>query len=159
MLTRAHGDAEAEKLLGRAQTVNAGYGRDHDHVVALAQRAGRRIAEFIYLVVHGEVFFDIGIRRGDITFRLIVIVIGNEVLHAVFGKKLTKFVAKLRRKRFVVRDHERGTPRVFDYVRHGKRFSASGNADEHLRADPVQNAFGQFFDRLGLIARGLECGS
>ena len=98
--------------------------------------------QFIYLVVYRKVLFYIGVRARNIRFRLIVIVIGNEKLHPVVRKKGAEFVAELRRKRFIVRDNERGTVYVRDDVRHRKRFARTRNAQKHLRAKPVVNAFG-----------------
>ena len=152
LLPGAQRDAETEEFLGRAQTVDAGDGGDDDDVVPLTQRAGRRVAELIDLVIGGRVLFDIGIRRGDIALGLVVVVVGDEVLHAVFGEKSAEFVAQLRRERLVVRNDERGTPHVFNGVRHCKRLAAARNAHEDLRADAVQHALGELFDRLRLIA-------
>ena len=87
------------------------------------------MAQFIDLVVDGKVFFDIGIGGGNVAFRLIIIVIRNEIFHAVFGEKFAEFVAKLRGKRFIVRDYQRGTIDVFDDVCHRKRFAAARYAD------------------------------
>ena len=156
LLPRAERDAEAEELLGRAETVDAGDGGDDDDVVALAQRTGGGVAELIDLVVHREIFFDVSIRLRDIALGLIIIVIGDEIFHAVFGEKGAELVAELGGERFVVRDDERGTPDVLNDVRHRERFAAARDPDKHLRADAVQHALGQFLYRLRLIARGRE---
>ena len=153
LLPGAQRDAEAEELLGRAQAVDARDGGDDDDVVPLAQSARRRIAQLIDLVVHRKVLLDIGIGGRDIALGLIVIVVGDEVFDGVFGEKFAELVAQLRRKRLVVRDDERGPPHVFDDVCHRERLAAARHADEHLRADAVQDPFRQLFDGFGLIAR------
>ena len=154
LLPRAQRNAKAEELLGRAQAVNARDGGDDDDIVPLAQRAGRGVAEFIDLVIHREIFFNVGIRLRNVAFGLIVVVIGDEILHAVFGEKGAELAPELRGKRLVVRDDERGTPHVLNDIRHRERFAAARDPDEDLRANPVQNALGEFLDRLRLIARG-----
>ena len=55
-----------------------------------------------------------------------------------------------------MRNDERGTPHVFDDVRHCERLAAARDAHEDLRADAVQHALGELFDRLRLIARRRE---
>ena len=47
----AQGYGKAEILFGRAETVNAGHRRHHDHVLPLHQGTGRRVAELVDLVV------------------------------------------------------------------------------------------------------------
>ena len=120
---------KAEIFFGRAQAVDAGYRSHHDDVFPLHQGAGGAVAEFIDFVVHRQIFFDIGIGGGNVAFRLIIIVIRNEIFHAVFREKFAEFVAKLRGKRFIVRDYQRGTIDVFDDVCHRKRFAAARYAD------------------------------
>ena len=151
----ADGDGEVEVLLRRTQAIDAGNRGNDEHVAALAQRGRRRVAELIDLVVHRHILFDVGIRAGDIAFRLVIVIVRHEVFHAVVRKKFAELVAKLGGERFVVRDDEGRTVDVFDDVRHRERFTAARYAYEHLRADPVLHPFGQFFDRLRLIARRL----
>ena len=153
LISRTERDGEVEVLLRRAQPVDAGNGGDDHHVVALAEGGGRGVAQLVDLVIDGHILFYIGIRAGNVAFGLIIVVIGYEVLHPVVRKKLTELVAELRRERLVVRDDEGGPPHVFYDVRHRERLAAARDADEHLRADTVEHAFGQFFDRLRLVAR------
>ena len=157
-VAHAHRNRQAEKFLGRAEAVDARNRGDHDAVAPFRQRTGGGIAEFIDLVVYGEVLFDISIRGGDVGFRLIIIVVGNEILHAVFGEKFAEFVAQLRRERFIVRDDQRGAVYVSDDVRHREGLAAPRHAEEHLGIQTVQHAFGEFGDRLRLIPRGLIFG-
>ena len=150
----AQGDGEVEVLFRRAQAVDAGDGGDDEHVAALAQRGGGGVAQLVDLVVHRHVLFDIGIGAGDVAFRLVIVVIGHEVFDAVMGEEGAELVAKLRRQRLVVGDDQRGAVDVLDDVGHRERLAAARDADQHLGADAVLYPFGQFLDRLRLIARG-----
>ena len=100
------------------------------------------MTKLIYFVVYREIFFYVSIRRRYIRLRLIIIVIRNEKLHAVFGEKFAEFVTQLRCERFVVRDDERGTLNVLYNVCHSKSFARSRNAQKNLRAQAVVYAFG-----------------
>ena len=148
----AQRDGQVKVFFGRAQPVYARYGTDDDYVVSFAKTACRAVSEFIDFVVDFQLLFDVSVASRDIRFGLIVVVIRYEKLHAVIGEKLTKLVAKLRRKRFVVRDNERGTLHPFDDVCHRKGFAASRNAQKHLRTKPVVQSLDKFFDCLFLIA-------
>ena len=55
---------------------------------------------FFNFIVNREVFFYISTRSRDIGFRLIVIVVGNEVFHRVIGEEGFKFRIQLSRQRF-----------------------------------------------------------
>lgn len=70
----------------RAETVYARHRRHDDNVSALAKRARSRVAQLVYLVVYGQIFFYISIRPRDISLRLIIVVIRYEVFYSVVGK-------------------------------------------------------------------------
>ena len=56
------------------------------------------MAHAVDLFVDHRLLFDVGIRPRDIGFRLVIIVIADEVLDCVFGKKSFEFPEKLRGK-------------------------------------------------------------
>lgn len=90
------------------------------------------MTQLVNLVVYGKVLFNIGIGAGNIGLGLIIIIIAYKKLHAVIGKKLAHFVAKLRRERFIMRKYQRGPADVFDDIRHGKGLAAARYAQQHL---------------------------
>ena len=71
--------------IGRvADAVKAGYtGYDDDVAPARKQGRGGTEAQFFNLVVDAEVFFYICVSHRQICLRLIVVVVGNEVLDGV----------------------------------------------------------------------------
>ena len=91
----------------------------------------------------------------DIRLWLVIIVIADEVFDSVFGEKLLEFTAKLRGKRFIVRQHERRPVDARDHIGHREGFARSGDAKQHLLVQTVFQPRDKLFDRLGLIARGL----
>ena len=109
------------------------------------------MAQLIDLLVDGTVFFNIGIRLRNVRFRLIVIVVGNEVFHGVIREKLAELTAKLRCKRFVVCQNKRGTIQFRNDVRHGERFATARNAEQRLLLMPRADGLHKFFDRRRLI--------
>ena len=110
---------------GSTQTIDAGNACHHDCVTSFKQTASGGMAQFINLVVDVYFLFDVQISGRNVTFRHVVVVVGNKKFHSVFGEKLTKFVAQLRRKRFVVANYQRRTVYVGNDVCHCKGFSAA----------------------------------
>ena len=94
--------------LGRAEAVNAGDGGDDDDVAALEERARGAHAQLVELVVDRGFLFDVGVARGHVGFRLVVIVIADEIFDGVLREEGLEFVVELRGERLIVREDDRG---------------------------------------------------
>ena len=84
--------------------------------------------------------------------------IGDKILHRIFGEEFAKLRTKLRGECFIVRQNERRLVHVGDDVRHGERLSRAGDAEQYLFPVAAQHALCQLFDRLRLVAGRLLCG-
>ena len=73
--------------------------------------------------VDRAVFFDEQVAAGHIGFGLVIVVVGDEIFHRVFGEKLAHFGVELGGKGFVVRHDDGGTAALRNYVRHGVGFA------------------------------------
>ena len=118
--------------LRRTQAIDAGDGSHDDDVAPLEERPRRAHAQFVELVVDRGFFFNVQVRRRHIRFRLVVVVVTDKIFHGVFGKEALELVVELRRKRLVVRQHERGAVCRVDEFRDGKRFARTGHSQQHL---------------------------
>ena len=143
----------------RADAVDAGHRGDDDDVVAFEQRARRRVAHAVDLLVDVGFLLDIGVGARDVGFRLVVVVIGDEIFHRVVGKERLELAVELRGQRLVRREDEGRALRRLDHLRHGEGLARAGDAEQHLRAVVALDAFDQFLDRLRLVAFRLEVGS
>ena len=94
-----------------ADTVDARHGRHDDHVAPLEQRLRRRQAHLFDVVVDGRVLLDVKIARRYVRFRLVIVVIRNEVFDRIVREELAKLGVELRGERLVRREHERRPPR------------------------------------------------
>ncbi len=141
-----------------ADAVDAGHRRDDDDVIALQDRARRRMAHPVDLFVYGRILLDIGVRARDIGFRLVVIVIGDEIFDRVFRKKSLHFGVELGRQRLVRCQDEGRALQPLDHLRHGEGLARTGDAQQHLVALRLrERAFAaqardQLLDRGRLIA-------
>ncbi len=110
------------------------------------------------LVVHRRVLLDVGVGRGDVGLGLVVVVVGDEVLHAVVREELAELVGELGRQRLVRGQHEGGLLHLLDRPADRGALARPGDAEEGLEAVAPRDALGQRFDRGRLVARGLEVG-
>lgn len=52
--------------------------------------------------IDSQIFFDVRVGRGNERFRLVVIVVADEVFDGIFGKKLLEFAVELGRQGFIM---------------------------------------------------------
>ncbi len=76
-------------------------------VAALEKRTRRAHAQLVQLVVDRGFFFDVRVRGGNVRFRLVEIVVADEIFDRVLREKTFEFAVELRRERLVVRQHQR----------------------------------------------------
>ena len=125
-------------IFGRvADTVNGGHSGDDNHVVACHQVFGGGKAHLLDVFVDRAVFFDEQIAAGYIGFGLVIIVVGDEIFHRVFGEKLAHFGVELGGKGLVVRHDDGGAAALGDDVRHGVSFARTGYAEQGLIGQTV----------------------
>ena len=129
--------------------------RRHDHdVAAFHQRLGCRKSHLLDVLVDRGVLLDEQVPRRHIGFRLVVVVVGNEVLDGVFREELAHLGIQLRRERLVRREHHGRTAELRNHVGHRVGLARPGDAEERLESQPVVHPFDQLFDRLRLVAGG-----
>ena len=136
----------------RADTVDAGDRGDDDDVVAFQERARRRVAHAVDLLVDGRVLFDVGVGARHIGFGLVVVVVADEIFHRVVGEEALELAIELRGQRLVRRQDDGGALRRLDHLGHGVGFSGAGDAEQNLRAVVAVDALDQFLDGGRLVA-------
>ena len=80
------GEGHGVVVLRGTKAVDTGNGGHDDHVVALQEACGGGMAQPINFLVDFRVLLDVSIGLGDIGLGLVVVVVGNEVMHGVSGK-------------------------------------------------------------------------
>ncbi len=120
--------------LDRADTVDARHGCHDDHVVALDQRPGRGVAHAVDLLVDRRILLDIGVGARDIRFRLVVVVIGDEILDRIVGEEALELAVELGGQRLVGGEDQGRTLRLLDHLSHGEGLARAGDAEQYLIA-------------------------
>ena len=151
LLPRAERNDHPLVVLRAAQTVNAGNRRNHNDILPLDQRRRGGKPEFIDLLIPAGILLDIGIRRGHIRLRLVVVVIGHEIFHGVLRKEFPELAVKLCRQCLVVRDDQGRFLQSLDHVRHGECLARTGHAEQCLRLISFLKSAHQLLDGLRLI--------
>ena len=152
LLADAQLDRAGQVLRGRAQAVDAGHGRDHDHVAAGQQRVGGAVPQPLDLLVDRGVLLDVGVGLRDVRLGLVVVVVRDEVLDRVVGQQLAELVGQLRGQRLVGRHDQGRALELLDQPRGGGRLAGAGGAQQHHVVLPGLDPPGQLGDRLGLVA-------
>ena len=116
------------------------------------------MAQLFDLLIDGTVLLDVGIGRGDVGFRLVVVVVAHKVFHRIFREELLELAAKLGGKSLIVGQHQRGTVDALDDIGHGKGLATAGYALQRLHPVAGLYAFYQGIYGLRLVAGGLERG-
>ena len=144
--------------LDRADAIDARDRGDDDHVVALEDGAGGRVAHPVNGLVDGGFLLDIEIGARHIGFGLVVIVIGHEILHRVLGEEGFELAIELCGERLVGGEDQGRALGRLDDLGHGEGLAGAGRAEQDLVALARADAFDEFGDRGALVARGLVFG-
>ena len=157
-VARAQNQAHLRVAFGLADAVDR-RDRRHDHGVApLKNRFGGRQTHLLDVFVYGRILLDEKIARGHIGFRLVVVVVGNEVLDGVVREKLAHFAVELRRKCLVGRHHDGWHADARDDVGHRKGLARARHAQQRLCAVPLLQPLGECGNRRRLVACRREFG-
>ena len=122
---------------------------------ARQQRAHRAEPQPLDLVVDRRILLDVGVAARDVGLRLIVIEVGDEILHRVVREEVLELRVELRRQRLVVAHDQRRLAVISDQVRHRERLPGAGHAEQRLVVVARRQRLRQLGDRLRLVALGL----
>ena len=73
-------------------------------------------------------FIDVSVALGYVGFRLVVIIVADEVLHGVVGKQFFKFFVELCSQCFIMGYHQGWFLYFVDYIGHGEGFTRTRNS-------------------------------
>ena len=142
--------------LGRPQSVDAAHAADDDAVPAFEQGAGRRVPQPVDLVVDQRFLLDVGVGGGDVGFRLVIVIVADEVLHRVPGEEVPELLVKLGGQRLVVAQDQSGPIDPLDNLGHGEGLPRPGDSQQHLAPPAFPDAPDQRLDGPVLIPAGSE---
>ena len=116
------------------------------------------MAQLVDLLVDRGIFFDKGIGGGNVGFRLVIVVVGDEIFDGIVGEEFFELTEELGGQSLVRCQHQRGSLHSHNNIGHGEGFARAGNTEQDLVLITTSNPGNQFFDRLWLIALWLVIG-
>ncbi|MGY3406812.1 hypothetical protein ACVWZV_002925 [Bradyrhizobium sp. GM5.1] len=123
-----------------------------------SRSSSARVAESAHavdLLVDRGVLFYVGVGARDIRFRLVIVVIADEILDRVVGEEALELAIELGGERLVRCQDDGGPLRRLDHLGHGVGLAGAGHAEQHLRAVVAVDALDQLGDRGWLVAARL----
>ena len=124
-------DHSADVLLRRTQAVDRRHRGDDDDVAPGQQGVGRRVPQPLDLLVERGVLLDVGVGLRDVRLRLVVVVVGDEVLDRVAREELPQLVGELRGEGLVRLHHQDRPLQPLGQPGDGGRLAGAGRAQQH----------------------------
>ncbi|MNW55503.1 hypothetical protein D3C74_331630 [compost metagenome] len=90
------------------------------------------MAQLIYFFIYARIFLDVGVRGGNICLWLVVIVVADEVVYRIAGKKLLELARQLGGQRLVVRNNQRRPVQLGNHLCDGKGLPCTCRSQQRL---------------------------
>ena len=155
LLADVQGEDAVLVLVRVTKTEYTGNRSHYDHVVTLQERGRGGVPQFINLIVNGSILFNVGIAGWYVGFGLVVVIIGNEVLHRIIREELLHFAIQLPRQGLVVGKDQGRFIHVGNHIGDREGFPGPRCSQQDLGFLSLFNFLGQFGDGLGLVPGGL----
>ena len=114
------------------------------------------MTQAVYLGVYHRLLLYVRVRVRNVRLWLVVVVVGDEVVHSILGEEFSILLRELCRERLVVREDEGRFIILGDNICHGKCLARASHAEKCLVS---QSFFEAFFKRMNssrLVARRLK---
>ena len=79
---------KAAIFLRFAQAIDAGNRGNNDHISTCEESPGSGVPQFLNFLIYVGLFLNIEVGAGDVSLRLIIVVVTYEILHGIVGKEL-----------------------------------------------------------------------
>lgn len=142
-------------MIRRTDAIDTGNRGDDNSIGAGKKGDSRGMAEAVNLVINGGIFLDVSIGTGDISLRLVVIEVADEIMDFVLREKLTKLGVELGGESFIMGKNKGRALVMLDKIRHSESLARAGHAEKGLLADTSIKTSGKLSDRTGLVASRL----
>ena len=115
-----------------ANAVNARHAGHHNDIPPGKERTHRRKAHPFDLLVYAGVLLDKRIRAGDVSLRLVIIEIADEILDRVMREEALELGVELGRQSLVVGKNKDRLVEPGDDIRHSEGFPGPGHPKQRL---------------------------
>ena len=140
------------------QAIDGGDAGDDDNVRPLQDGLGGGEAHLLDVLVDGRVLLDVSVRGGDVGLRLVIVIVGDEVLHGVAREEVAHLAVELGGQGFVGRQDQGRTLQFLDDVGDGEGLARAGHPQQGQARLAIPQPLHQATDGRRLIAGGAEGG-
>ena len=154
VLPHAQAQHAIHVLLRGPQAIDRRDGGNDDDIATSQERIGGRMPKPFDLLIDRRILLDVRIRLRDIGLRLVVVIVRNEVLDRVIGKKLPELICQLRGQRLIRGHHQSGTLEALDEPGRGGTLARAGRTQQHDVPLPSGHPLTEVLDCRRLITRG-----
>ena len=110
-------------IRGTSQTVYTGNTGHNNHIPALHQRSCGRKPQLIDLVIDRGILGNVGVRGRDVGFRLVIVIVGDEILYGIVREKFLELAVELCRQGLVMGNNQCWFIQLLDDICHREGFS------------------------------------
>ncbi len=141
-----------------SDAVEAGHAGDHDHVASSGHQCrGGAEAQLVDLVVDAEILLNVGVGGRKIGLRLVVVVVGDEILNGIGREEAFELPVELRRQRLILALVSAGLWSLSMTLAIVKVFPDPVTPSSVTSLTPCPSASQSPFDSPRLIPRRLVC--
>ena len=147
-------DRRGVEVRGVAASVEARDARHDDYVAASREQRGHGVEPHLLdLGIDREVLLDIGVRGREVGLRLVIVVVGDEILDGVVGKEVAELAVELCGEGLVVAQDECRAVEFGDDVGHREGLSRTRHAQQRVVLRAVADRADELRNSLRLVAR------
>ena len=143
---------------GIAEAVDRRHGGDDDRVASFEQCLRCRQAHLLHMLVDRRVLLDVGVGRRDVRFGLVVVVVGDEVLHRIAREELPHLAIELGGEGLVGSEHQGRPLSGADDVGDGEGLAGPGYSEQGLVGKAVPEPVHEGGNGQALVAGRPEVG-
>ena len=104
-------------------------------------------------VVDAQVFLDVGVGHRQVGLGLVVVVVGNEILHGIVREEGLELPVELGRQGLVVAEYQGRPLQSLDHVGHRERLARAGDSEQGHGVRTGVYRLADFLDGLRLVSR------
>ena len=153
-LAQRQDQTQRQVVLRRTQPVDRRHGGDHQRIGPGQQRLGGGQPHLLDVLVDRAVLLDEGIAGRHVGFRLVIVVVADEIFDRIVRKECLELAVQLRRQRLVGRHHEGGLLDLLHHVGDRVGLARARHAQQRLLGQARLEVLHQLLDGAGLVARG-----
>ncbi|CCZ45320.1 unknown [Bacteroides sp. CAG:545] len=143
----------AMEILRVAYAIETRHARHHDDIPATGHEC-RSCAEpeLVDLLIDAQVLFNVGVSRGNICLRLVVVVVRNVIFHRIVRKERLELAVELGGQCLVVTENQCRPLQLFYDIGHGEGLARACHSEQRHRVRTLSYGRTDTLNRFRLVS-------